>query len=49
MYDGEKKSGFQTAEVMVELKEGENQILVKAANLENINNRAWLFALSLAE
>ncbi len=49
VYDGEKKSGFQTAEVVVELKEGENQILVKAANLENINNRAWLFALSLAE
>lgn len=49
VYDGPEQHGFQTAEVPLRLLRGENRFLVKAANRENTNFRAWVFLFDLLE
>ena len=36
-----------THEVEVNLKQGKNEVLVKSANFDNTNFRAWLFLFDL--
>ncbi len=45
VYEGPELNGFQTREVEAPLEAGENRVLVKAANRENANFRAWVFLL----
>lgn len=47
VYEGAERHGFGTAEVPVQLAAGENRFLVKAANRENTNFRAWVFLFDL--
>lgn len=47
VYSGEELNGFQTQEVGINLKEGDNQILAKVANRDNANFRAWVFLFDL--
>jgi len=44
-YDGDQNNGFRIAEITIDLRQGENEILVKAANKDNANFRAWSFLL----
>ena len=48
IYEGAEQRGFRTAEVPVRLARGQNRFLVKAANRENTNYRAWVFLFDLA-
>lgn len=43
VYDGEARTGFGSSQIRVGLEEGKNQILLKSANKENSNQRAWVF------
>ncbi|MBN2313413.1 MAG: DUF2961 domain-containing protein [Sedimentisphaerales bacterium] len=43
VYSGEELNGFQTWQMPINLKEGDNQILAKVANRDNANFRAWVF------
>lgn len=49
VYSGRELNGFQTREVVVNLKKGDNQILAKVANRDNANFRAWVFLFDLLE
>jgi hypothetical protein len=43
IYDGPQHKGFETTEVDVTLRRGENIFLAKVANQDNANYRAWVF------
>ena len=47
VYEGAEKHGFQTVEIPLRLTRGENRFLLKAANRENTNFRAWVFLFDL--
>ena len=49
VYDGERLHGFKTRELDLELDEGKNSILVKVANHDNTNFRAWVFLLDVLD
>jgi hypothetical protein len=46
-YEGDEHNGMQTTVITVNLQAGENQLMVKSANRENFNFRAWVFLLDL--
>jgi len=47
IYDGPRQNGFKTARIDLDLQKGENQFLVKVANRDNTNYRAWVFLFDL--
>lgn len=47
VYNGAAKNGFRTVEIPVELARGENRFLLKVANGDNMNYRAWVFLFDL--
>lgn len=47
IYEGAERDGFGTVEIPVRLARGENRFLLKVANRENTNFRAWVFLFDL--
>ena len=49
VYDGEEQNGLVTHELEVNLKQGDNTVLIKSANFANSNFRAWVFLFDLLD
>jgi len=49
VYDGLQHNGMATTVIELPLRQGDNRILVKAANHDNTNFRAWLFLFDVLE
>ena len=49
VYDGPQQSGFRTQEIAAELRAGSNDVLLKVANHDNTNFRAWVFLFDVLE
>lgn len=49
VYHGDEQSGFRTHELEVDLRQGENDVLLKVANRDNTNFRAWVFLFDVLD
>lgn len=49
IYDGDDKTSFESVEIPATLQAGKNNVMVKAANKEGFNLRAWIFQFEVIE